>query len=71
MSEAVLSCRGLKKTYVQGRVEVPVLAGVDLDKKKSTDKQEGRKNQKGKKRKGKTKKKKGKKNSREIGRAHV
>ena len=31
MSELVLSCRGLKKTYVQGRVEVPVLAGVDLD----------------------------------------
>ena len=30
-SETVLSCRGLKKTYVQGRVEVPVLAGVDLD----------------------------------------
>ncbi|MBM3392286.1 MAG: lipoprotein-releasing ABC transporter ATP-binding protein LolD [Betaproteobacteria bacterium] len=27
----VLSCRGLKKTYVQGRVEVPVLLGVDLD----------------------------------------
>jgi lipoprotein releasing system, ATP-binding protein len=31
MSELVLSCRGLKKTYVQGKVEVPVLAGVDLD----------------------------------------
>ena len=27
----VLSCRGLKKTYVQGKVEVPVLLGVDLD----------------------------------------
>ena len=31
MSELVLSCRGLKKTYVQGKVEVPVLLGVDLD----------------------------------------
>jgi lipoprotein-releasing system ATP-binding protein len=30
-SDSVLSCRGLKKTYVQGRVEVPVLHGVDLD----------------------------------------
>ena len=30
-SETVLSCRGLKKTYVQGKVEVPVLLGVDLD----------------------------------------
>jgi lipoprotein-releasing system ATP-binding protein len=29
--EPVLSCRGLKKTYLQGKVEVPVLAGVDLD----------------------------------------
>ena len=27
----VLSCRGLKKTYVQGKVEVPVLLGVDLE----------------------------------------
>ena len=31
MSELVLSCRGLKKTYVQGKVEVPVLLGIDLD----------------------------------------
>jgi lipoprotein-releasing system ATP-binding protein len=32
MSEAaVLSCRGLKKTYLQGKVGVPVLLGVDLD----------------------------------------
>ncbi|MBI4987941.1 MAG: lipoprotein-releasing ABC transporter ATP-binding protein LolD [Rhodocyclales bacterium] len=30
-SATILSCRGLKKTYVQGRVEVPVLFGVDLD----------------------------------------
>jgi lipoprotein-releasing system ATP-binding protein len=30
MSEAVLSCRGLKKAY-QGPAEVPVLLGVDLD----------------------------------------
>jgi lipoprotein-releasing system ATP-binding protein len=27
----VLSCRGLRKTYVQGKVEVPVLTGVDLE----------------------------------------
>jgi lipoprotein-releasing system ATP-binding protein len=27
----VISCRGLKKTFHQGKVEVPVLAGVDLD----------------------------------------
>ncbi len=28
---AVLRCRGLRKTYAQGRTEVPVLMGVDLD----------------------------------------
>ncbi len=27
----VVSCRGLGKTYVQGKVDVPVLLGVDLD----------------------------------------
>src|SRR5215210_6479034 len=27
----VLSCRGLSKIYMQGKVEVPVLMGVDLD----------------------------------------
>jgi lipoprotein-releasing system ATP-binding protein len=27
----VISCRGLRKTFRQGRVEVPVLAGVDFD----------------------------------------
>ncbi|MEK6593464.1 MAG: lipoprotein-releasing ABC transporter ATP-binding protein LolD [Pseudomonadota bacterium] len=27
----VLSCRGLCKTYYQGKVEVPVLTGIDLD----------------------------------------
>ena len=27
----VVSCRGLRKTFYQGRVEVPVLLGVDLD----------------------------------------
>jgi lipoprotein-releasing system ATP-binding protein len=27
----VVSCRGLRKTFHQGKVEVPVLAGVDLD----------------------------------------
>ena len=26
-----MSCRGLQKTYIQGKVEVPVLLGVDLD----------------------------------------
>jgi lipoprotein-releasing system ATP-binding protein len=30
-SEPVVSCRALYKTYLQGRVEVPVLMGVDLD----------------------------------------
>src|SRR2546425_9131999 len=30
MSEAVLSCRGLKKTY-QGPTPVPVLLGIDLE----------------------------------------
>ena len=30
-ADTVLSCRGLKKTYLQGKVEVPVLAGIDLD----------------------------------------
>ena len=28
---AVVSCRGLQKIYRQGKVEVPVLLGVDLD----------------------------------------
>jgi lipoprotein-releasing system ATP-binding protein len=27
----VLTCRGLRKTFLQGKVEVPVLLGVDLD----------------------------------------
>ncbi|HKU71369.1 MAG TPA: lipoprotein-releasing ABC transporter ATP-binding protein LolD [Burkholderiales bacterium] len=27
----VISCRGLRKTFYQGKVEVPVLHGVDLD----------------------------------------
>ena len=32
MSEtAVVSCRGLRKSFWQGRVEVPVLLGVDMD----------------------------------------
>ena len=31
MSEAVLSCRGLEKTYGMGEVAVTVLEGVDLD----------------------------------------
>ena len=29
--EPVLACKGLKKIYRQGKVEVPVLMGVDLD----------------------------------------
>jgi lipoprotein-releasing system ATP-binding protein len=31
MSDAVLSCRGLKKVFRQGDAEVPVLLGIDLD----------------------------------------
>ncbi|MCR6664524.1 MAG: lipoprotein-releasing ABC transporter ATP-binding protein LolD [Methyloversatilis sp.] len=31
MSDIVLSCRGLIKVFHQGKVEVPVLSGVDLD----------------------------------------
>jgi lipoprotein-releasing system ATP-binding protein len=31
MNETVLSCRKLKKTYYQDKLEVPVLLGVDLD----------------------------------------
>jgi len=31
MSDAVISCRGLRKSYFQGKVEVPVLLGIDLD----------------------------------------
>jgi lipoprotein-releasing system ATP-binding protein len=31
MNETVLTCRNLKKTYYQGKLEVPVLLGVDLD----------------------------------------
>src|SRR5512141_1789974 len=27
----VISCRGLHKSYFQGKVEVPVLLGIDLD----------------------------------------
>ncbi|HEX8979392.1 MAG TPA: lipoprotein-releasing ABC transporter ATP-binding protein LolD [Parasulfuritortus sp.] len=30
MSDAVLKCTGLKKSYWQGKVEVPVLAGIDF-----------------------------------------
>ena len=30
MSDAVLKCEGLSKTFHQGKAEVPVLAGVDL-----------------------------------------
>lgn len=30
-AKIVVSCRGLKKTFYQGKVEVPVLMGVDLD----------------------------------------
>lgn len=31
MSDVVLKCQGLVKTFHQGKVEVPVLAGVDLE----------------------------------------
>ena len=30
-AKTVVSCRGLRKTFYQGKVEVPVLLGVDLD----------------------------------------
>ena len=30
MSEAIIHCRGLQKTYYQGKTAVPVLTGVDL-----------------------------------------
>ncbi len=30
-ADSILSCRGLSKTYFQGKVAVPVLTGVDLD----------------------------------------
>ena len=31
MSESVISCRNLSKTYAQGMLNVPVLNGIDLD----------------------------------------
>lgn len=31
MSEAIISCRSLRKSYYQGKLEVPVLMGIDLD----------------------------------------
>lgn len=31
MSDRILSCRGLRKVFQQGRVVVPVLLGIDLD----------------------------------------
>lgn len=31
MNSRVLACQGLKKSYFQGKLEVPVLAGVDLE----------------------------------------
>ncbi len=31
MSDTVLTCTGLKKSYWQGKIEVPVLAGVNLE----------------------------------------
>jgi lipoprotein-releasing system ATP-binding protein len=31
MSNPVLACQGLKKSYYQGKLEVPVLTGVDLE----------------------------------------
>ena len=31
MNDTVLSCRGLSKTYAQGKLKVPVLKGVNLD----------------------------------------
>ena len=34
MSDVILQCTGLKKSFYQGRIEVPVLTGVDLTVKK-------------------------------------
>ena len=31
MSKAIISCRSLRKSYYQGKLEVPVLMGIDLD----------------------------------------
>ncbi len=31
MSKAIISCRNLRKSYYQGKLEVPVLIGIDLD----------------------------------------
>jgi len=31
MSDAVISCRGVRKVFLQGKVKVPVLLGVDLE----------------------------------------
>ena len=31
MSKSIISCRSLRKSYYQGKLEVPVLMGIDLD----------------------------------------
>ena len=31
MNESIISCRDLRKSYYQGKLEVPVLLGIDLD----------------------------------------
>jgi lipoprotein-releasing system ATP-binding protein len=31
MNEIIISCRNLRKSYYQGKLEVPVLMGIDLD----------------------------------------
>src|SRR6478736_6635396 len=31
MNESIISCRDLHKSYYQGKLEVPVLLGIDLD----------------------------------------
>ncbi|PTR09500.1 lipoprotein-releasing system ATP-binding protein [Nitrosospira sp. Nsp5] len=31
MSKTIISCRNLRKSYFQGKLEVPVLMGIDLD----------------------------------------
>ncbi|MGH8763702.1 MAG: lipoprotein-releasing ABC transporter ATP-binding protein LolD [Nitrosospira sp.] len=31
MNKAIISCRDLRKSYYQGKLEVPVLLGIDLD----------------------------------------
>ncbi|MGH8684209.1 MAG: lipoprotein-releasing system ATP-binding protein LolD, partial [Nitrosospira sp.] len=31
MNKIIISCHNLRKSYFQGKLEVPVLTGIDLD----------------------------------------